>query len=109
MTKAEIKINLKPLHNDKNNEVKYMYNIVTLDKEKIEELKLEKREVLVYTFISLVSGSYTAKEMAAILGIGHDGTGFNYPLVKKYCDSLVEKGLIKRNEDKFIIIGGQND
>lgn len=46
-----------------------MYNIVTLDKEKIEELKLEKREVLVYTFISLVSGSYTAKEMAAILGI----------------------------------------
>ena len=39
----EIKINLKPLHNDKNNEVKYMYNIVTLDKEKIEELKLEKR------------------------------------------------------------------
>ncbi len=87
----------------------FMYNIVTLDKEKIEELKLEKREVLVYTFISLVSGSYTAKEMAAILGIGHDGTGFNYPLVKKYCDSLVEKGLIKRNEDKFIITGGQND
>lgn len=86
-----------------------MYNIVTLDKEKIEELKLEKREVLVYTFISLVSGSYTAKEMAAILGIGHDGTGFNYPLVKKYCDSLVEKGLIKRNKDKFIITGGQND
>lgn len=81
-----------------------MYNIVTLDKEKIEELKLEKREVLVYTFISLVSGSYTAKEMAAILGIGHDGTGFNYPLVKKYCDSLVGKGLIKRNEDKFVLI-----
>ena len=47
--------------------------------------------------------------MAVILGIGHDGTGFNYPLVKKYCDSLVEKGLIKRNEDKFIITGGQND
>ncbi len=78
--------------------------IIILDKEKIEELKLEKREVLVYTFISLVSGSYTAKEMAAILGIGHDGTGFNYSLVKEYCDSLVEKGLIKRNEDKFVLI-----
>lgn len=81
-----------------------MYNIIILDKEKIEELKLEKREVLIYTFISLVSGSYTDKEMAAILGIGHDGTGFNYPLVKKYCHSLEEKGLIKRNEDKFVLI-----
>lgn len=72
--------------------------IIILDKEKIEELKLEKREVLVYTFISLVSGSYTDKQMATILGIGHDGTGFNYPLVKKYCDSLVEKGFIKKIE-----------
>lgn len=81
-----------------------MNNIITLNKEKIEELKLEKREILIYTFISLVSGTYTDKEMTAILGIGHNGTGFNYPLVKKYCDSLVEKGLIKRNGDKFILI-----
>lgn len=81
-----------------------MNNIITLNKEKIKELELKKREVLVYTFISLVSGSYSDKEMAAILGIGHDGTGFNYPKVKKYCDSLVEKGLIKRNGDKFVLI-----
>lgn len=78
-----------------------MNRIVILDKEKIKELNLEKREVLIYTLISLVDGSYTDKEMSPILGIGHDGTGFNYPKVKEYCNSLVEKGLIKRNGDKF--------
>lgn len=81
-----------------------MNKIVTLDKEKIKELGLEKREVLIYTLISLVAGSYTDKEMTAILGIGHNGTGFNYPKVREYCNSLIEKGLIKRNEDKFLVI-----
>lgn len=73
--------------------------IVTLDKEKIEGLKLQKREVIVYTLISLVNGSYTIKEMCGILGIG-----FQLHQVEEYCENLEKKGLIKKDEDKFILV-----
>lgn len=75
--------------------------IIILDKEKIEELKLEKREILIYVLICLVDGSYTIKEMCGILGIG-----FQLHQVEEYCKTLIAKKLIKENEDKFIIIGG---
>lgn len=78
-----------------------MNNIITLNKEKIEELKLQKREVLIYVLICLVEGSYTIKEMCGILGIG-----FQLYQVEKYCKTLIDKKLIKENGDKFIIIGG---
>lgn len=60
--------------------------IIILNKEKIEKLKLEKREILIYVLICLVDGSYT--------------------IVEEYCKTLIAKKLIKENEDKFIIIGG---
>lgn len=78
-----------------------MNNIITLNKERIEELKLQKREILIYVLICLVDGSYTIKEMCGILG-----TGFQLYQVEKYCKILIDKKLIKENEDKFIIIGG---
>lgn len=78
-----------------------MDDIVILNKEKIKELELKKREVLLYTLISLVDGSYTLKEMCGILGIG-----FQLHQVEEYCKTLITKKLIKENEDKFMIIGG---
>lgn len=78
--------------------------IIILNKEKIEKLKLEKREILIYVLICLVDGSYTIKEMCGILGIG-----FQLYQVKKYCKTLIDKKLIKENGDKFTIIGGKND
>lgn len=72
--------------------------IVTLDKEKIKELKLTKREVVIYTLISLLDGDYTVKQMCGILGIG-----FQLHQVIEYCKNLEDKGLIKKDEDKFIL------
>ncbi|MHD0318599.1 hypothetical protein [Fusobacterium sp. THCT1E2] len=72
--------------------------IVTLDKEKIKELKLTKREVVIYTLISLLDGDYTVKQMCGILGVG-----FQLHQVVEYCENLKDKGLIKRNEEKFIL------
>lgn len=72
--------------------------ILTLDKEKIEKLNLQKREILVYTLISLVDGSYTPKQMCGILGIG-----FQLYKVEEYCKNLEEKNLIKRNGNTFIL------
>lgn len=72
--------------------------IVSLNKEKIEELKLTKREVIVYTLISLLDGSYTVKQMCGILGVG-----FQLHQMQEYCENLEEKGLIKKYEDKFIL------
>lgn len=75
-----------------------MNKIVTIDKEKIKELNLKKREVLVYTLIDLVGGSYTAREMCGILGLG-----FQLHQVEKYCKTLIDKKLIKENGDKFVL------
>ena len=72
--------------------------IVTLDKEKIEKLNLQNREVIIYTLISLVDGSYTPKQMCGILGIG-----FQLYKVEEYCKNLEEKKLIKRNGNTFIL------
>lgn len=72
--------------------------IVTLDKEKIKELKLTRREVIVYTLISLLDGGYTVKQLYGILGIG-----FQLHQMVEYCRVLEEKGLIKRDEDTFIL------
>lgn len=72
--------------------------IVTLDKEKIEELKLTRREVIVYTLISLLGVGYTPKEMCGILGVG-----FQLHQMEEYCKNLEEKGLIKKDEDTFIL------
>lgn len=73
--------------------------IVILNKEKIEELKLTKREVIIYTLISLLGGDYTVKQMCGILGIG-----FQLHQMVEYCENLEKKGLIKRDEDTFILI-----
>lgn len=72
--------------------------IVTFDKEKIEELKLTRREVIVYTLISLLDGGYTVKQMCGILGIG-----FQLHQMVEYCENLEKKGLIKKDEDTFIL------
>lgn len=72
--------------------------IVTLDKEKIEELKLTRREVIVYTLISLLDVGYTIKQMCGILGVG-----FQLHQVEEYCKILEEKNLIKRDGNTFIL------
>lgn len=61
--------------------------IVILNKEKIEELKLTKREVIIYTLISLLGGDYTVKQMCGILGIG-----FQLHQMFEYCENLEKKG-----------------
>lgn len=91
-----MKVNIKKKKSRRRN---LKNEIIILNKEKIEELKLEKREILIYVLICLVDSSYTIREMCGILGIG-----FQLYQVEKYCKTLIDKKLIKENGDKFIII-----